>query len=283
MGRITDSIEFWQDSFYFCCLGCSIEHVRSIHHVSVILPVRNEEENLSILIPSILKRYDKNILEILVVDDNSTDGTARTVLMLQKKFPKVKLIQNKKGQNGVGVAIREGIRHVSRKATHILTMDADFLTNVADIANFLHVIPEYDGVVGSRFLKKESLTHYPFVKLIANRSYHMLAKGLLGIVNSDLTNNFKLYNVATMKKISPMLKSTDFSINAELGFYPILLGARIGEVSVKWEERTQHMGVSKFKIFRVGPSYARVFVRLLKIKFGMTTSQSSPQTSPRLP
>lgn len=238
-----------------------------IRNISVILPAKNEAANLANIIPAILEKYDKYILEVIIVDDCSTDKTLSIIRLIQVKYPKVKLTR-RRGVSGVGLAIKEGILNIAKDCEYVLFMDCDFIVNVPDVANFIQEIDSYDGVVGSRFIKKDSLKNYPKVKLMANRSYHFLAKILLGVKQSDLTNNFKLYRRELVNKIFPLLSSRDFAINAEMGFYPLLLGASIGQVPVSWQERTKHMGLSKFKILQVGPSYAYIFLKLIWMKLG---------------
>lgn len=233
-----------------------------VKNISVVLPARNEADNLIRLVPRLLEKYDKHILEIIVVNDCSTDQTEFILEKLTSKYKKVKSIE-RKSNHGVGLAIREGLKHLSPQCHYVLLMDCDFLANIPDVAKFLGKINSYDGLVGSRFLRKDSLTNYPFIKFVANRSYHLLAKMFLKIPQSDLTNNFKLYKKSLIDLIYPWLVSKDFSINVEIGFYPVLLNAMIGEVAVRWQERNKNMGVSKFKIFRVGPSYAYIFFRLM--------------------
>jgi glycosyltransferase involved in cell wall biosynthesis len=235
-------------------------------NLSVIIPAKNEEENLKKLIPALFKRYTNIILEIIVVNDFSTDHTKEVLTNLRKQYPKLKII-HQNSQSGVGSAIITGIRNLSPKSRYVLFMDCDFLVNVPDIAKMLEKIEDYDGVVGSRFLKKNSLKNYPLPKRLVNRLYHLLARVLLGVKQKDLTNNFKLYKKELVDRLYPMLSSHDFAINAELGFYPVLLGYRIGEIPVVWQERTQYMGLSKFKILRVGPSYLKVFLKLLFLKY----------------
>jgi glycosyltransferase involved in cell wall biosynthesis len=237
-----------------------------ITDISVIIPARNEEENLKKIIPKIIHCYNRHLREIIIVDDNSTDKTYSTSIFLQKKYPKIK-IYRRKAPFGVGLAIRDGIANLSPYTKYVLFIDSDFIINVPDIAQMIQKIEKSDGVTGSRFSKKNSLTNYPFPKFVANRTYHLLAKLLLGARQNDLTNNFKLYRYGLVKKIEPFLKSNDFAINAEIGYYPAVMGAKIAQVPVRWQERDKNMGLSKFKILRVGPSYLSAFLRLARYKF----------------
>lgn len=240
-------------------------------NLSIIIPAKNEEDNLPKLIPSLFKRYDKYIWEIIVVNDNSSDNSKNLLRSLMKRYPKLKTV-NRNTKSGVGYAIRIGIKNLSPKSKYVLFMDCDFLVNVPDIAKMIDKIENYDGIVGSRFIRKNSLQNYPQTKLIVNRLYHFLAKLLLGIKQKDLTNNFKLYKKELVDKLYPILKARDFAVNAELGFYPVLLRYKIGQVPAIWQERTKYMGLSKFKILRVGPSYFKVFLKLIFMKYNTLSS-----------
>ncbi len=236
-----------------------------IENISIILPARNEAINLKSIIPALLQKYDKNILEIIVINDCSSDDTNTVVDYLQKKHSKLH-IYHRHQKPGVGLAVKYGIDKISQQAKYVLFMDSDFLINISDIAKFLGNFDGLDGIVGSRFMNKESLEHYPLYKYIANRAYQWLAKIFLGVKHSDLTNNFKLYKKSLVMKIYPHLTASDFAFNAQLGFYPVLMGAKIGQVPVRWRERTKQMGISKFKILKVGPSYAKVLLQLLSFR-----------------
>ena len=231
--------------------------------ISIILPAHNEEENISIIVPKLLKAYPKFLNEIIIVNDNSTDGTKDVALRLTKKYGrKIKLI-NRKKPNGVGYAIRDGIKAVSASSDWILTMDSDFIDNIDDIKKFIDKAKEgYDGIIGSRFLKKHSLINYPLTKSIANRMYHFLLHHVIGIKQSDVTNNFKLYKKEVFNAIS--LEARNFAINAETGLLPIVHGYKIAEVQVIWKQRD--FGKSKFVVFKLAPSYLKVFFKILKMK-----------------
>ncbi|OGG03295.1 hypothetical protein A2W14_02830 [Candidatus Gottesmanbacteria bacterium RBG_16_37_8] len=236
-----------------------------VSNLSVLIPARNEEPNIKILLPQLLEKYKNYIREIILINDCSTDGTQKVLRQLKKKFPKIKSI-NRRYNPGVGNALKEGIKNLSTRSKYVLFMDCDFLANINDIDKMIRHIGEFDGIIGSRFIRKNSLVSYPPLKRVVNRLYHHLARILLKIPNSDLTNNFKLYRTSLVKRIYPLLTASDFACNAELGFYPVLMHARITEIPVSWQERTKQMGLSKFKILKVGPSYLKVFIHLLNFK-----------------
>jgi len=230
--------------------------------LSVILAARNEEENIPKLVSELLKTLNKYILEIIVVNDVSTDGTASIVKDLMKKYRKVKLI-NRLPPPGVGRAIRTGFANISKKCDWVLTMDSDFISNVPEIIPMLEQVGQNDGVIGSRYMPKGKLVNYPFLKMVSNRIYHLLLRLMLGINQYDLTNNFKLYKREIITSIK--WQSDDFAINAETGLFPILKGYKIVEVPVSWTQRSY--GKSHFKVFKLAPSYIKVFFRALTRNF----------------
>lgn len=231
--------------------------------ISLILPAHNEEKNLSILVPKILSKYKNFFHEIIIVNDSSADNTEKVSRNLIKKYGKrIKLVSRQK-PNGVGYAIRDGLRTVSKNAEWIMTMDSDFLHNIDDVKKFIDKVNEgFDGAVGSRFLNNHSLVKYPLTKKIANRAYHFLLRSMLGLKLKDVTNNFKLYKKEVFDNIE--LKAGNFAVNAEIGLLPLMKGYKIAEVPVLWQERDH--GKSKFAVFKLGPSYLKVFYRVWKDK-----------------
>ncbi len=227
---------------------------------SVILPAKNEEKTIAKMCLVLLSLYEKYIQEIIVVDDNSTDKTASIVEKLGKTHPQIKLIK-RKPPSGVGLAIRDGLKQVSNKSSHILTLDADFIQNVIDLEEFFLKINKYDGLIGSRYKEKNSLVNYPPLKKFFNRSFHLLVRLLLRIKHKDLTNNFKLYKKDLY--LSLPLTANDYSINAETGLYPILMGKKIGEIPVIWFARRRNMGTSKFHLLSVAPGYFHILIQAL--------------------
>jgi hypothetical protein len=108
-------------------------------------------------------------------------------------------------------------------------------------------------VVGSRFSRHSVLLNYPFLKIVANRAFHSLARLILGVRCRDLTNNLKLMRHKVVADLD--LRQPGFAVNAETGFLPLLLGYRVKEVPISWINRTPGMGVSSFKLARVGGGY----------------------------
>ena len=230
--------------------------------LSVVLIAHNEEANIETMIRGLLGGYSSEIRQMIIVDDASSDKTQDVVRSLISEDSRILLIA-KGSPCGAGRALTIGVRSVDPQATHILMMDSDFLPNIQEVRNLLHCVCEgYDGAIGSRFIGGWRLSHYPFLKLVFNRAFHLCTKWLIGLPCRDLTNNFKLYRREMLRTI-PWV-SPGFAINAETGIFPILAGYRMKEVPVSWKQRSA--GVSKFNLFRDGPGYARILILALRKK-----------------
>lgn len=233
--------------------------------ISTVIPAHNEAGNVENMARLIFANLKSQLLELIVVNDCSTDNTGKILNTLKKKYKKL-IVIHRKNNGGVGNAMREGLKNISNKSTHVLLLDCDFTKNTLDIKNLIKAVSDnqnVDGVVGARFIKGGVLEGYALPKKVANRSFHLLAKILFGMSQWDVTNNFKFYKKEVIDRIMPYLESPGFSINAETGIYPILFGYNIKEVPVSWIERTKGMGISDFKVLKVGPGYFKVFLRAL--------------------
>lgn len=244
-------------------------------NLSIILIAHNEEKNIEIMIKGLLNDYEREILELIVVDDCSIDKTALIVESWMNRNPKVKLLKRTL-PGGVGRALKTGFSNINPKADYVLTMDSDFIESITEVRLLISSIEEkgYDGVIGSRFIKGSRLIGYGITKRIANRLFHFLVKALFNIKQNDLTNNFKLYRTYIFRNLP--WKSNDYSMNAETGILPIISGYRIGEVPISWVERGPLMGKSKFNIYKVGYGYIMTIFyvwRFLKMK--RTSSKSN--------
>lgn len=233
--------------------------IKMKENLSVIVIAHNEEKVIGRMIEGLLSNYDKEIMELIVVDDNSTDKTSDIAVSFRKLNNKLKLV--KKGKPcGVGRAIKCGFNNVNPKADYVLTMDSDFTENIKEVKLLINTMEEggYDVVLGSRFIEGGRLVDYPLDKKMMNRLWHFLVKILFRIRQKDLTNNFKLYKTEIIKNLP--WKSNGYSMNAETGLLPVILGYNIAEVPVSWISRNPEMGKSKFNLFRVGWGYIRVII-----------------------
>ena len=227
--------------------------------LSVVVPSRNEELNIPPLVENLIACYGDYIKEIIIVDDNSRDGTAKMTESLALEDSRIKLIRRSM-PNGVGRALRDGFAEV--KGDFVLTMDCDFQHLLPERADLFDTVASgADVAIGSRFSRESVLLNYAFTKILANRGFHILANLLLGRHFRDVTNNLKLMRKEVLESI--VLEADDFAANAETGLQPILLGFKVEEVPISWINRSVDMGFSSFNLLNTGPNYFIVLFRLV--------------------
>ena len=234
--------------------------------ISVVVPCYNEEMNVEPLLAGLRRLYDDYLHEIILVDDNSKDGTADVIRSMAATDGRIRLV-SRTGPNGVGRALSDGYR--ASTGQYVLTMDCDFQHLLPEISDlFDAAVKGYDVVVGSRFSRHSVLLNYPFGKIVANRGFHLIAQILLLRRFRDLTNNLKLLRREVVDQLH--LVEPWFAVNAETGLQPLLMGYQVKEVPISWINRTPDMGMSSFKLAQVGWGYWRVLGRLwLRSVFGM--------------
>jgi dolichol-phosphate mannosyltransferase len=231
--------------------------------LSVMLIAHNEEQAIGPMLEGLLRNYDREILEVIVVDDASTDQTAAIAEDWAKRSTKVRLIR-RTPPCGVGRALRTGFANISPRAEYALSMDSDFVENIEQVRALIDAIEKQDcdGVIGSRFVKGGKVFRYPLLKRLMNRLFHRVVKILFRVKQNDLTNNFKLYRAEIFRSIP--WESNGFAMNAETGLLPTLLGYKLIEVPVVWIDRDPEMGQSKFGLFKHGGGYLRVILHALR-------------------
>lgn len=242
------------------------EHESLRKAVSVVIPCYNEEMNVRPLVIRLQQLFGPYLHEIIPVDDNSTDNTRVELERLASEYPLVKPLF-RHPPNGVGRALVDGYGIATGR--YVLSMDCDFqhlLPEVRDI--FDAAIEGYDVVIGSRFSRHSVLLNYPFQKIIANRAFHVMAQIILRRRFRDVTNNLKLIRREAVELLQ--LRQPGFAVNAETGLQPLLMGFSVKEVPISWINRTPDMGISSFRLLRVGGGYWEVLFHLwLKSVFGV--------------
>jgi dolichol-phosphate mannosyltransferase len=224
--------------------------------ISFVIPCHNEEMNIRPLVDGILNLYADCVHEIILVNDGSTDGTSVVMAELAKQFERVKPL-HRSPPNGVGRAIAQGLSQASGR--YVLSMDCDFEHLLPEFRDLLDgAVEGYDVVIGSRFSRHSVLLNYPFLKIVANRGFHLLARVLLLRNFRDVTNNLKLMRREVVTDLR--LRQPGFAVNAETGLQPLILGYRVKEVPISWINRSPAMGTSSFSLFRVGGGYWRVLL-----------------------
>lgn len=237
--------------------------------LSVVLIAHNEEQGIGAMLEGLLASYGSEILDVIVVDDASTDRTAAIVANWARQHAKVRLIQ-RSPPCGVGRALKTGFSNLNRQAEYVLTMDSDFVENIAQVRLLIDAMEKgnCDGVIGSRFVEGGRVVRYPLFKRLMNRFFHAVVKAVFHVKQNDLTNNFKLYRADIFRSLP--WRSNDFAMNAETGLLPVLAGYKLVEVPVVWVDRAPTMGRSKFGLLKHGSGYLRVILHAARVNESKT-------------
>jgi SAM-dependent methyltransferase len=257
------------------CMNLAV-HRELFESISFVIPCHNEEMNIPRLVNNIFGFYGDYVHEILLVNDNSTDGTQKVAEDIRKDEPRVKLL-NRKPPNGVGRALREGF--AAATGPYILTMDCDFREILPEFRDLFDAIVEgHQGAIGSRFSHESVLINYPFFKILCNRAFHLLANAVLPFRVRDISNNLKLYRSEILRTIE--VDEKDFAANVETGLKPLLAGYDIKEVPISWINRTIDMGSSSFRILNVAPNYFHALVKMVGLSRRHLSARAAQGTAP---
>ena len=220
--------------------------------LSVVIPAHNEEGNIAQTVRGVIDQLEAHSIEheILVVNDHSTDGTARECAKLCEMHPACRCVENTEAA-GFGMAVRCGLENFSGDAVAIVMADAS--DDPGDLVAYYDVLSEgYDCAFGSRFARGSKVKEYPMHKLLLNRVVNFFIRTMFLIRYNDVTNAFKAYRRTTIDGLRPML-SRHFNLTVELPLKAIVRGYSYKVVPTNWYGRQK--GVSKLKIREMGSRY----------------------------
>jgi len=210
----------------------------------VIIPTYNEADNIKPLIGAILRSYSQ-ALEILVIDDNSPDGTASIIESIIENESRVHLIQ-RPGKLGLGTAYLAGFRYALEHGyERIIEMDADFSHDPAAITSLLKEAQNTDLVIGSRYLNNTvNVINWPLSRLILSKTASIYTRWITGMPVSDPTSGFKCLSRKALQAIAlDRIHSQGYSFQIEIDFRVWRQGLTIREVPIVFVDRT--VGKSK--------------------------------------
>jgi dolichol-phosphate mannosyltransferase len=209
----------------------------------VVVPTYNEEENVRGIINAVLNVSDN--LGILIVDDNSPDGTGDIAETLADGNDRIHVIHREK-KMGLGSAYIAGFKWVlnNTQVKYILEMDADFSHNPEDILRFLNEIRNNDLVIGSRYLKGITVVNWPLRRLILSYGANIYTKIITGLPLTDSTGGFKCFRREVLQEMPlDKIRSDGYSFQIEMNYLCWKKGFRIKEIPVVFTDR--RVGVSK--------------------------------------
>ncbi|EGR27944.1 hypothetical protein IMG5_186300 [Ichthyophthirius multifiliis] len=189
---------------------------------SILLPTYNEKDNLPIVIKLLfdMAQYNDLNLEIVIIDDNSPDGTSHVARQLQKIYPKTEkrqiILHTRPGKLGLGSAYMDGLKCAT--GNFIILMDADLSHHPKYIPYFINKQAEKnaDIVTGTRYKVGGGVYGWDFIRKLTSRVANFLAKTLLGSSYSDLTGSFRLYKKEVIQNIMKDIISKGYAFQMEI-------------------------------------------------------------------
>jgi dolichol-phosphate mannosyltransferase len=212
----------------------------------IVIPTYNEAENIAKITAAI---FDLNIanLEILDIDDASPDGTGQVADQLVNEYPGRFHVMHRHGKLGLGTAYIQGFKWALKQGyQYIIQMDADFSHPPEFVAQMLALIPDYDVVVGSRYVKGGRLdVHWAWYRrLLSWWANSVWVRLILRTKTRDSTAGFKCWKANALQRIDlEHIRSTGYIFTVELCYLAEKLGFRIKEIPIYFEER--RVGESK--------------------------------------
>jgi dolichol-phosphate mannosyltransferase len=209
----------------------------------VIIPTYNEIENLSRIVPQVLEQDPR--LEVLVVDDNSPDGTGAAADELARTSPRVHVL-HRAGKLGLGTAYRAGFKWaLERDYEYVFEMDADFSHDPKHLPQFLEAIRNADLVLGCRYLQgRVTVVNWPMGRLLLSYFANLYARVVTGLSLSDSTGGFKCFRRRVLATVDlDAVRSGGYAFQIEMSFRAVRKGFRITEIPIVFVDRTD--GVSK--------------------------------------
>jgi dolichol-phosphate mannosyltransferase len=205
----------------------------------VVIPTYNEAPNLLNIVPQVLSQDPR--LDVLVVDDNSPDGTGRMADELTAANPRVHVL-HREGKLGLGTAYIRGFRWaLERTYDCVFEMDADFSHDPAHLKEFLEAIEGADVVLGSRYLDgKVTVVNWPMGRLMLSYCANIYARWITGLRIWDLTGGFKCFRRRVLETIDlSQVRSNGYAFQIEMSVRAWRKGFKLREIPIVFVDRTE--------------------------------------------
>ncbi len=204
--------------------------------LTVVLPTYNERENIESVVAAILRQPLD--LCVLVVDDNSPDGTGEIADRLAAEDDRVEVL-HRRGKEGLGTAYRAGFRYaLARGAQYCFEIDADFSHNPDDIPRLYEAARDADAAVGSRYIRDGGAPDWSFFRWLISRGGNLYTKIVARTRTVDTTSGFRCYSRRVLQAIPlDRVTSQGYAFQIEMTFVAETLGFRIVEVPITFVDR----------------------------------------------
>jgi len=202
----------------------------------VVMPTYNEKDNLPRIVPEVLAQDER--LSVLVVDDNSPDGTGQMADQMAGENPRIHVL-HRPGKQGLGKAYLAGFEWaLARDYDRILEMDADFSHNPRYLAPILAASEETDLVLGSRYISGVNVINWPMSRLLLSYFANVYARVLTGMAVRDLTGGFKCFRRQVLASQDlQAIHSNGYAFQIEMSFRAFRRGFTIKEIPIVFVDR----------------------------------------------
>ena len=233
----------------------------------IIIPTYNEKENIENIIRAVfaLEKY----FHILIIEDNSPDGTADIVKRLQQEFPERLFMIERKGKLGLGTAYIAGFKWaIEHKYDYIFEMDADFSHNPNDLPRLYNQCANegYDVAIGSRYVSGVNVVNWPMGRVLMSYFASKYVRFVLGVNIHDTTAGFKCYRREVLETIElDKIRFKGYAFQIEMKYTAYKCGFTIQEVPIIFINRM--LGTSKMS----GGIFSEALLGVIKLKIGSWT------------
>jgi dolichol-phosphate mannosyltransferase len=225
----------------------------------LILPTYNEAQNIPRLLDEVLKLNEQRQLQldILIIDDNSPDGTGGIVEESAKKQPTLHLL-HRPGKMGLGSAYRTGFQYaIDHGYDAVIQMDADFSHNPNDLTEFVKWLKDYDLVIGARYIPGGSISNWNFMRRTLSRCANLYSRIVLGTAIHDMTGGFNGYRTSALKALSyDKVNTNGYAFQIEMKYRASIKKLKFKEFPITFIDRKY--GVSKIPRTEVPTALLRV-------------------------
>ena len=212
-----------------------------MNNAIVVIPTYNEKENAEAIIRKVFSLAVP--FDVLIVDDDSPDGTAAIVKNLQTEFPDRLFLEERQGKLGLGTAYIHGFKYaLAHGYDYIFEMDADFSHNPEDLIRLYEACSQegYDVAIGSRYIKGVNVVNWPMNRVLMSYFASYYVRLITGMPIQDATAGFKCYTRKVLETI-PLdeIKFIGYAFQIEMKFLAYKYGFKIKEVPIIFTDRTK--------------------------------------------
>ena len=217
--------------------------------ILVIIPTYNEKDNVAGISRAVA--LAEPTADILFVDDSSPDGTGSVIQTLMQDDPRIHLM-TRDAKQGLGRAYIAGFKWaLERDYQFIFEMDADFSHNPISIPSFLRAAQKADVVLGTRYQEGVRVVNWPLKRLVLSMGASLYVRTITGMPFSDPTGGYKCFRRSVLESIQlDDVQSNGYSFQIEMTHYAWMMGFKISEVQITFDERRSGQSKMTYNIVR---------------------------------